>query len=79
LHKYFIITDVYVSHGVLAATVLSSDVFAVGIRGISSASPTTTAAATATTAVHQTMDVGIDIAVFGPTAVVHDQRSVLST
>lgn len=57
---------------VLATTVFSSDVLAISICGISSTSPTTTATATATTTVHQTVDVGIDISVYGPTAVVHD-------
>lgn len=64
---------------VLAATVFSSVVLAGGICGISFASPTATATATATAAVHQTVDFrGIVVGVLGPTAVVHDQRSILS-
>ena len=59
---------------VLAATVFSSVVLAVGICGISFASATTTATATA---IHQTVDIGIVIGVLRPTTVVHDQRSIL--
>jgi len=63
---------------VLAATVFSSVVLAGGICGIGFASPTATATATATPAVHQTVDFrGIVVGVLGPTAVVHDQRSIL--
>jgi len=68
----------------LAATVFSSVVLAVGICGISFASPTATAAATTATtantaAVHQTVDISIAIGVPGPAAVIHDQCSILPT
>lgn len=61
---------------VLAAAVFSSVILAIGI---SLAFTTTTATTAAAAAVHQTMDVGVVIGVYGPTDAVHDQRSVLPT